>query len=312
MNSGRRIKLFFVTVFLLVFGIAQNAVPAKASSDFIVSNGVLTKYNGSTDRVTIPSGVTSIGDYAFSECTDMIEISIPKSVTSIGRYAFNQCSGLKSVTIPDSVAAVGNYAFYQCKSLKAVTLSANLKTIGIRSFSGCSSLTKISVPGSVTSIGNYAFEDCSSLKSVSILSNIKSFGIGIFAGCDNLTISGYKNTAIQTYADKNNISFKSLGLGSLTVDTQYYTLAPKNSYTIGVNLLGAGLTVKAYSSGNTVVGVTKVDSKAYKIAGLKTGMAYIMFDVYNGKQKVSHVSVKVIVKRGVTPHGSAKKQTADF
>ena len=134
MNSGRRIRLSLVMVVMLVLGVMQSAIPAAASSDFEVSNGVLTKYNGSKDHVAIPGGVTSIGDHAFDGCTDIIGISIPKSVTSIGRYAFSQCSGLKSVAFPDSVTTIGNFAFSQCKGLKTVAFSSNLKTIGIRAF----------------------------------------------------------------------------------------------------------------------------------------------------------------------------------
>ena len=53
--------------------------------------------------------VTSIGDYAFSDCTGLTSISIPNSVTSIGDYAFYGCTGLTSITIPSSVTSIGEY-----------------------------------------------------------------------------------------------------------------------------------------------------------------------------------------------------------
>jgi hypothetical protein len=42
--------------------------------------------------------LTSIGDYAFQNCTALASIEIPASVTSIGYVAFSGCSSLKNVT----------------------------------------------------------------------------------------------------------------------------------------------------------------------------------------------------------------------
>ena len=51
--------------------------------------------------------VTSIGFYAFRECSNLTSITIPNSVTSIGERAFYGCTGLTSVTIPNSVTSIG-------------------------------------------------------------------------------------------------------------------------------------------------------------------------------------------------------------
>ena len=68
----------------------------------------------------IPDSVTSIGDYAFSDCDSLSSVVIPDSVTSIGDYAFYRCTGLSSVVIGDSVTSIGYGAFYNCDSLKHV------------------------------------------------------------------------------------------------------------------------------------------------------------------------------------------------
>ena len=74
--------------------------------------------------LVIPNSVTSIGDYAFSGCSGLTDVTIPNSVTSIGKNAFYDCSGLTEVTIPNSVTSIGDYAFYGCKGLTQVICKA--------------------------------------------------------------------------------------------------------------------------------------------------------------------------------------------
>ena len=81
-----------------------NAIIETASNKLIVG----------CQNTKIPSGVTSIGQSAFSDCSGLTSITIPNSVTSIGIEAFSYCSGLTSITIPNSVMSIGNYAFYFC------------------------------------------------------------------------------------------------------------------------------------------------------------------------------------------------------
>lgn len=76
--------------------------------------------------------VTSIGDYAFCDCSSLTSITIPASVTSIGDSAFWDCSSLTSITIPTSVTSIGDSAFLFCSSLtiyaEATSKPANWET----------------------------------------------------------------------------------------------------------------------------------------------------------------------------------------
>ena len=90
-------------------------------------------------------GLTSIGDYAFSYCSELTSVTIPDSVTSIGNGAFYDCSGLTSVIIGNGVTSIGGYAFSGCSGLTSVTmLPTNPPTI----VSGAipSNVTTITVP----------------------------------------------------------------------------------------------------------------------------------------------------------------------
>ena len=94
------------------------------------------------------------------------DLTIPDGVTTIGDYVFWDCDSLRSVTIPDSVTTIGNRAFGGCSSLTSVVIGDSVTTIGDYAFSDCSSLTRVTIGDSVTSIGENAFYDCRSLTSV--------------------------------------------------------------------------------------------------------------------------------------------------
>ena len=125
-----------------------------------------TSYGQYTGTVVIPEtvtysgktySVTSIGNYAFRDCSILTSVTIPNSMTSIGYGAFLGCSGLTSVTIPNSVTSIGGSAFFGCSGLTSVTISNGVASIGEHAFYGCSGLTSVTIPNSVTSIGSDAF-----------------------------------------------------------------------------------------------------------------------------------------------------------
>lgn len=66
--------------------------------------------------------VTSIGDNAFENETDVTSVKIPKTVTSIGEHAFRECTSLTSITIPNSITHIGYGAFRNSSGLKEVII----------------------------------------------------------------------------------------------------------------------------------------------------------------------------------------------
>lgn len=98
-----------------------------------------TSYNSYSGVINIPSSVvyngstytvTSIGSYAFRECTRLISVTIPNSVTSIGQLAFYDCTNIKSLTIGSGVTLIGNYAFSTSSTIPKVIWLGNTPPSG--------------------------------------------------------------------------------------------------------------------------------------------------------------------------------------
>ena len=159
-----------------------------AMKDYDSDDSPATQKKDSVKKVVIEDDVTSIGNYAFSGCSSLTDITLPSSVTSIKSCAFYKCSQLASIEIPSSVTSIGNSAFRNCTGLTSITISDRVTSIGNYVFWGCSNLTSIVIPDSVTSIGELAFSDCSSLTSITIPDSVTSIGYAAFSDCSSLKI----------------------------------------------------------------------------------------------------------------------------
>lgn len=167
--------------------------------------------------------MTKICDYAFSGC-GITSITIPNSVTSIENYAFWGCENLLSITIPNSVTRIGSDAFENCKDLVSVNLPDSITEISYNTFRNCTSLNEVIIPNSVKSILVWSFLNCNSLKSVFIPDSVTLIGSNAFGYDDKynkiegFVIIGHKNSAAQRYADKNGFEFIPFELGEINSD----------------------------------------------------------------------------------------------
>ena len=98
---------------------------------------------------------------------DITSVSLPNGLTSIGNYAFIWCGHLRSVTIPDSVTTIGSAAFEMCEDLKTITIPNSVTTIGGAAFR-CSGLTSVYIPASVTYMANNAFTQCTDMTEIQV------------------------------------------------------------------------------------------------------------------------------------------------
>ena len=80
-------------------------------ADYLYADAPWYSYRSDVQEIVIVGGVTSIGSYAFCECSNLTKVSIPDTVISIGSHAFFDCDGLTDVAIPSSVTSIGDDAF---------------------------------------------------------------------------------------------------------------------------------------------------------------------------------------------------------
>ena len=183
-------------------------------TSIVIENGVTSignsafyaLYNATT--VSIPSTVTTIGEFAFTRC-GITSVNIPASVTNIYDNAFSGCENLKTVKFNNGDKAfknIGNNVFYNsgitsitipkteylgsnvcsgCENLENVTIENGVTSIPASAFQQ-SALTSITIPGSVTLIEGYAFCNCKNLKTVKLEEGVKYIYGDAFSYCSAL------------------------------------------------------------------------------------------------------------------------------
>ena len=167
--------------------------------------------NTGITKVVVPSTVTSIDEYAFAECPNLVtvillcdieeipanlfvgsrnlsNVQLPGSVKTIGDYAFSK-TAIRSVTIGEHVEYIGFEAFRDCTALVEVNFAeqSTLKEIGQGAFAGCTTLQKVIMPDTVEVIRYSAFVSCSALTEVYVSAGLEVMEDYAFSACLMLT-----------------------------------------------------------------------------------------------------------------------------
>lgn len=190
--------------------VVNNLTTLPDANGFIIENGILKGYSGSEKNITIPAGVTTIGESAFYrskviesvtipvgvkiieetafyECTKLSNVNLPEGLTTIGKQAFRGCTVLTNVILPSTVTTIGGYAFKHCEGIINISIPNGVTTIGEYTFYGCINLTSISLPTTLTVIGDNAFYGCTRLIGITIPDNLGKIGDSAFYNCTSLT-----------------------------------------------------------------------------------------------------------------------------
>ena len=274
---------------------------------------IAAEYNGKP--------VTSIGDYAFSGCSNLESVYIPDSATTIGDSAFENCSALTSITIPDSVTTIGDSAFDGCSSLQykeyenayylgnagnpyvvlikstdtsitSCTINSKTKVICPWAFSGCSALTSVTIGNGVTTIGDYAFSDCSALISITIPDSVTSIGIFAFYNCSALESVTIGNGVMSI----GGVAFANCSLlTSITI--------PDSVTSIGSSAFQNCKSLESVTIGN---GVMSIGSSAFSDCRALTSITIpdSVVDIYDSAFQNCKSLESVTIGNGVTTIGS--------
>ena len=132
---------------------AHTATVTSGNYTGVIDIPLSVKKNG------IDFDVTAIGDNAFRG-SEVLRVNIPVSVTSIGSYAFAQCTNMNDIELPGSVTSIGEYAFIGCTGLTMVAIPSATTVVSAHAFSGCTNLSTLYIQDEVTAIGRGAFYNC--------------------------------------------------------------------------------------------------------------------------------------------------------
>lgn len=248
--------------------------------------------------------VTSIGNRAFADCTNLSSVSIPSSVKVISDGAFYDCS-LSSITLPNSVTTIGNKAFYGCH-FQSFTIPSSVTTIGDDAFQYCYDyrFSSITIPSSVTSIGSGVFSQCYGLTEI-----IVEDGNSVYDsrnGCNaiietstNKLIAGCKTTTIPNSVTSigNEAFYGCDGVASITI--------PEGVTTIGNYAFSI---CRDLTEINLPISVTSIGSYAfYYSSNLSSVVSYIETPFSFGSMAFNGISADCKL---TIPYGTSSAYTA--
>ena len=160
-------------------------------------------------RLIVDDGVTSLGDcvlHGFDgghDARNLMEVTLPEGLTYLGNYAFFGAAKLKSITLPSTLTTIGLAAFDGCAGLTDITIPSEVKTIKEGAFGG-TGLTSVTIPDKVETLGQGVFENCTQLTSINIPKSVKSMGAEMFGYCDALTCITFEPGSNLTYVGGSN------------------------------------------------------------------------------------------------------------
>ena len=258
----------FYGCFILEEIVVGNNNPIFSSLDGVLftkdRTALLLCPEGKNGDYTVPGGVTTIADYAFSNCEFLTGVVTGDSVTEIGANAFYYCSSLMNVVIGNGVTDIGDNAFSNCTTLMNLTIGNSVTRIGDYAFTVCYSLRSVTIPEGVTHIGDFAFSLCYDLEKAAIPDSLASMGEGAFRYCSNLkeiTIpDGLTRIGIDAFYECNQLPLILLSVGGKTL-VRYSEANTASQYSIPACVTSIADAAFAYCE--SLKNVTLTENLAY-------------------------------------------------
>ena len=242
-----------------------------------IGNYLLGSFENLKD-VKLPNGLLEIGEGAFFDCNNLMNIDLPEKVRLVERSAFSN-TGISAMNWPKNATSIPDGAFVYT-NLKEFTVPEGVTEINLQAFYGCTDLIKISIPRSVTYIGS-----------------------DVFANCRNLTIYGFRDSAAEAYAKANTIKFVSADYKVIFKDNGR---TKKTEYVTEVRLVErSAFSNTGISAMNWPKNATSIPDGAFVYTNLKEftvpeGVTEINLQAFYGCTDL----IKISIPRSVTYIGS--------
>lgn len=206
-----------------------------------IRNGVIGAgaFENCTGMETLKlSSITSIGDFAFKNCSLITEVILPATITSIGNEAFYG-TGLKEICIPNAVLTIGYGAFAHCTSMTDAIIGSAVTTwnetpyrndyydrLSVNSaFDGNTALKNVYFCDGISSIGSYAFYGCTGVEKVYLPPTMLTYGEKCFGEENTVTLQVLDGSKQLTYAEENsynNAIVKDISNAAITIEAEDY------------------------------------------------------------------------------------------
>ena len=169
---------------------------AQTDEYVIVGDGVLLKYQGSANYLTIPAGIKHLS-YAFNMNYNLVGVEMGEELLTVGKYAFAYCEQLRHVVFGPNTVIIEDGAFDSCESLTNIALPDSVVKIGSYAFNYCSSIAEMKLGAKLTTIGEAAFRNCMRMKVMHMPSTVQTINDSAFADCLALTLVFYGGSEQQ-------------------------------------------------------------------------------------------------------------------
>lgn len=143
-------------------------------------------YAHEIERVTVGTGITRVGAFAFCDIANLTSVELSDTVQNLGAYAFSNCSNLKDIQFGSGLTYLEDGVFYLCTGLEQLSFSNPVISVGKEVFAYCTKLETVTVPLWIEEIPDSMFEGCYALREIRFPIGLKSIGKEAIKDCNQL------------------------------------------------------------------------------------------------------------------------------
>lgn len=175
--NGEAYRAYRRQVYLRDYAASIYPASAKEKTGYVVQGNVLLGYIGDEKltAVNVPDGVKEIADFAFYNCSTIVDVMMPEGFEKIGEYAFYNCTSVKNLYVPSTLREIDDYAFtgfFVGNNISRLYLPEGFERIGEGAFMSSYNLRIVEFPSTLNYIGYLAFGMSNSLEQMYFASSV--------------------------------------------------------------------------------------------------------------------------------------------